>query len=353
MSIQIAKNFFEFRLLLFVVLEFLGMECGEEFVPDDVEFALHVVGLSGDGDDGVFFGDDDAELAVFAIAAKGVVAAAPELEAVALVPIFGRVAAVGDLFGGGLLDPRSRNQLFAVPFAFLQIEQAEFGDVFSANFQTKAAGTDSLRTGTPIRIFDAEWFEEARLEIIENGLAGDLGDDRGEHVTAGGVVLEMGSRFVRNGMSEEGLDPRCVGVEFHFDFVTAGHGEQIAHAHHFEFVGRIRGSVVGKEFQDGIVDAQFAIGDGEAHRRRSEAFAERMHDVRFVRGFGFPPTFCDYVSMADEHKAVHGIDLLVGGFDVGADVSRGDALFLGSAAREGKSGGGAGEGHGEEESVAD
>src|SRR5712671_2329399 len=101
------------------------MEGGEEFVPDDVEFALHVAGVGGDRDDGVLFGHDDAELAVGAVAAECVVAATPELEAVALIPIFGRIAAVGNLFGGGLFDPACGNELFAVPLAFLQIEQAE------------------------------------------------------------------------------------------------------------------------------------------------------------------------------------------------------------------------------------
>src|SRR5205823_2412413 len=154
------------------------MESGQQFVPDDVEFALHVVGVGGDGDDGILFGNDDAELAVGAVTAEGVVAAAPELEAVALVPIFGRVAAIRNLSGSGLFDPRSWNELLASPLAFLQIEQAEFGNIFGADFQTKAASIDSLRTGGPFRIFDAERFEQARLEIIENGLARDLGHDR-------------------------------------------------------------------------------------------------------------------------------------------------------------------------------
>ena len=146
----------------------------------------------------------------------------------------------------------------------------------------------------------------------------------------------MGAGFERNRMSEESLDPRRVGVEFHFDFVAGGHGEEVADTHHFEFVGGICGTFVWKEFQNRIVDAQFAIGNGEADGCGGEAFAERMHDVGFVGGFGFPPGFSNDVSVADEHEAVHGVDLLVGSFDVGADVGRRDALFFRSAARERK-----------------
>ena len=70
----------------------------EEVSPDEVEFVLHVLGVGGEDDDGVLLGEDDAELAKGTVAAVGVVAAAPELEAVALGPVAVGFIAVGDLF---------------------------------------------------------------------------------------------------------------------------------------------------------------------------------------------------------------------------------------------------------------
>ncbi len=77
----------------------------EEVIPDEVEFVLHVFGVGGEDDDGVLFREDDAELAEGTVAAVGVVAAAPELEAVALGPVAVGFIAVRDLSGGGLIDP--------------------------------------------------------------------------------------------------------------------------------------------------------------------------------------------------------------------------------------------------------
>ena len=42
----------------------------EQFVPDYVEFGLHVAAIRRDRDDGIFFRDDDTELTGFTIASK-------------------------------------------------------------------------------------------------------------------------------------------------------------------------------------------------------------------------------------------------------------------------------------------
>src|SRR5581483_9071099 len=103
---------------------------GEEVVPDEIYFALHVAGFGVDGDDGVLFGQDDGELAEGAVAAEAVMAAAPELVAIALVPIAGlleffeiaaRAGTLLDLEGGGLVDPGGGNDLAVVPTALAQI----------------------------------------------------------------------------------------------------------------------------------------------------------------------------------------------------------------------------------------
>ena len=64
-----------------------GLEGGVEIVPDGIHLVLEFVGVGSDGDDDVFVGNDDAKLAVGAVAAKGIMGATPELEPVALTPI--------------------------------------------------------------------------------------------------------------------------------------------------------------------------------------------------------------------------------------------------------------------------
>ena len=70
----------------------------QQVLPDQVQLALHVAGLGGDGHHGVLLRHDDHELAESAVAAEGVMPAAPELVAVALQPV---VLVVGPARLGG------------------------------------------------------------------------------------------------------------------------------------------------------------------------------------------------------------------------------------------------------------
>src|SRR5207237_5875079 len=105
-----------------------------------IDELLHIIDAAGDGDDRIMLGHNEAILAKRAIAAIGAVAAAPELIAVALIPIAFRVAAVGSLSRCGRLNPRLRHELLALPLSFLQIKLAELRDVFGANAEAKSAG---------------------------------------------------------------------------------------------------------------------------------------------------------------------------------------------------------------------
>src|SRR5207244_5097254 len=139
----------------------------------------------------------DAELAVGAVAAVSAVPAAPELVAVTLVPVALRVAAVGGLPGRRRLDPRGRDQLPAVPLAFLKVQLAEFGDVLGADAQAVAAERDALRAGAPGRVLDAQRLEQPRAQVVKHRLAGRLLDDGRLHVGAGRVVEEVRARLER------------------------------------------------------------------------------------------------------------------------------------------------------------
>lgn len=94
------------------------------------------------------------------------------------------------------------------------------------------------------------------------------------------------------------------------------------------------------------MEVEFAFGDGESDGGGGEALAEGVEGVRGLRGVGVPPGFGDDVAMAEEHEAVEGVDVFVGGLDEGEDGGGGDALGFGGGARElggGGEGGGASE----------
>lgn len=213
-----------------------GFEGGEEVIPDEVEDGLHIGESGGDGDDGVVLREDDAVLAEGAVGAVGVVAALPELVAIALVPVAIGVAAVGGLEGGGGVDVGFWEELFAVPGSVLEIELTEGGDVFGADAEAVAADGDSLGVGFPGGVLDAEGLEESWLEVFEEGHAGGFLDDGGEHEGCGGVVEEMGAGFEGDGVFEEGFCPGLIGCTGGFGLVTCGHTEEVADAHGFEVV---------------------------------------------------------------------------------------------------------------------
>ncbi len=114
--------------------------------------------------------------------------------------------------------------MFAEPVAFLEIELAEFGDVFGAEEEAPAAGGDVLGTGGPFGVFDAEGGEETWFEVVEERLAGEAGDDGGAEVGGGGIVEEVGAGGVGDGLGEEGVGPGDVGGEFWLGSVAGGHG---------------------------------------------------------------------------------------------------------------------------------
>ncbi len=157
---------------------------GQEVLPHQVQHRLHVAHAAGDGDDGVLLGHHDAVLAEGPVAAVDAVAAAPELVAVALVPVARRVAAVRDLARGGRRHPLGGQEALAAPLALLQVELAEAGDVLGRHRQAEPAEGNALRGRVPRRVADAQRLEEARPQVVEERRAAHLLDDRGEHVAS-------------------------------------------------------------------------------------------------------------------------------------------------------------------------
>lgn len=253
-------------------------------------------------------------------------AASPELEAVALIPIAVGVASVGGLFGGGEGDPIGGDELFAVPLSFLEVELAEFGDVFGADGESITAEGDPFGAIVPGGIFDAERFEESRSEEVDDFLAGLFLDDGRAHVGSGSVVEEVGSWFELDGVGEKFLRPGGFADEPGFGIVSGGHGEEVADAHGLELVGGGLGEVVGEELDDFVFEVEFAFVDREANGGGGEAFAE---GVELMFGFGVvggPPGFGDDFAVTQEHEAMERVDVLIGGLEEVGDGLGGDCL---------------------------
>lgn len=77
--------------------EGVGFHRGQQFLPDQIQYGLHIADACGDGDDGILQRHDDAKLSKRAIAPIAIVAAAPKLVAVPLLPVPGEIAAVGGI----------------------------------------------------------------------------------------------------------------------------------------------------------------------------------------------------------------------------------------------------------------
>src|SRR5258708_6649848 len=117
MRLQAGDHLLEFSLCAAVRRQYSALKRRVQFIPDDIHLALKVVRIGGDCDNGVFVRNYDTKLAPSAVAAVGVVRAAPELKTVALRPINAdlRMAflVVWNLFARSLSNPVLRNQLLA------------------------------------------------------------------------------------------------------------------------------------------------------------------------------------------------------------------------------------------------
>src|SRR6266446_840323 len=88
MSFKVGDFLLQRRLSCGIIRQRLGLKGRIEFVPDGIHLALEVAGVRRNGDDRIFIGNHDAELAVGAVSAKGIMRATPELKAITLHPIY-------------------------------------------------------------------------------------------------------------------------------------------------------------------------------------------------------------------------------------------------------------------------
>ena len=184
--------------------------------------------------------------------------------------------------------------------------------------------------------------EEPRPQVVEHRLAGDLLDDRRQHVAGGRVVDEEGARACARPAAPGRLST-TLSSDWYGNFWISSSWWPV------DIVSRSRtrialrlvlgsaGASSGKKPSTGSSTLQLAIGDRESDGRRREALAEREHHVRLVGRVGRPPALGDHLPVAHDHDAVERVELLLGLLDEREDRRGRDALCLGGTAREGES----------------
>ena len=260
------------------------MKRGQQVFPDQVELLLHVSRLGRDGDDGVLFRQDDAELTVFAIASISTVSALPELKAVAFPPV--GVAGAGsfvvvDLFAGGLSDPVGGDQLL--------VRSTDPSADRAARTSRCLPSEDTARSRRSR--FPADWFptSASRCPADRTVAAADNRRPSGRSPSA-----RSPTACTSPACCSETSSPACAApaaretaastrrlrsssgsTSWPVDMVSRSR-TRIA----LRFSDGSGGSVLREEAQHLVVDVQLAFRDGESDGRRRKALAERPQNVR-------------------------------------------------------------------------
>ena len=92
------------------------------------------------------------------------------------------------MLGCGNFHPEFRNDLLAVPFAFLQIKLSKFSHVFRTKEKSPSSLGNALRTGFPEITGNAKGSEKPRLQILCKCLTSALCDNCGKNIGVQTVV---------------------------------------------------------------------------------------------------------------------------------------------------------------------
>ena len=111
--------------------------------------------------------------------------------------------------------------------------------------------------------------------------------------------------------------------------MTGIHRQQIADAQLIPVLVWLTYSFVRKEGDHQIVQRQYFFLNSKTDSGRSEAFAERMHNMRRFTFVGCPPAFGYRIAMPDNHEAVHRIELRFHPVNEGQNGIRNHALRFG------------------------
>ena len=205
-----------------------------------------------------------------------------------------------------LLQPLSRNNLLAVPFALLQEQLSHLGHILGFQIQSPTAATDTLGRLVPLRTLDVQRLEQARVEVVEHLLAGHLLHYGRKHIRANGVIQIIFARLVHYGPCQEGRHPvKGILPQFlGFLIMSTSHRKQVAHGHGLQVVAGLGRQFVGEELDHRVVELQFAFVDGKSYSRSRERLAHRMHCVRHLGSLSVEPFLQHNLTMFQDHYAV-------------------------------------------------
>ena len=289
--------------------------CGQKYLPQVLQRLAHRrTGVHRQHR--ILIRHDHGKLPVGPGGTVAAVRAAPELEAIPGLPVIRhrialepvRAGRVGYLLRRGERHIVARKELPPVPFAALQPELPETGDVTRRHVETPSAEILALRTAVPLCVRDAERPEQPPREILRRSLAAFQPDDRGKHVRGAAVIAEPRSGAPRHRVRKERLDPIAVLRLRHrrrgILLVTGRHAQQVAHAHLKKVLGRVGRQLVRKQIRDPLVEIELPLVRKHPDRRGCEGLRERVEHVQPVRLAWTPPPFCDRTPMTQQHESV-------------------------------------------------
>ena len=136
------------------------------------------------------------------------VVAVPHLVGISLAPVVSAVSqafqfyrvchdvlVLHDMRICSLVEPLLTEKLFAVPFATLQKELADFGKRLCREVKAPSSGIVALRRLAPDVLFDLQRGEQLFFQVIIELSACSSAQDYGKDIGIHAVVLELGARL--------------------------------------------------------------------------------------------------------------------------------------------------------------
>src|SRR5262245_57618495 len=90
--------------------------------------------------------------------------------------------------------------------------------------------------------------------------------------------------------------------------VASIHRQQVPHLHGLQVLAWLCRRIIGEELEDRIVHSKQPLGHSQANRAGSEALTERVEPVWSLKAIGRPPALGGYIAVAQQHKALHGVE---------------------------------------------
>ena len=283
-------------------------------------------------------GQDDGELAHGPVGPVGPLRLAhPDLEAVAQEVVRGggihrRLGGGVVLVGGGQAHIVLGQDALPFPNAAVGIELQEAQVILRGGPEAAAPHLHAVGHFGPaeVRCVDADLIEEAGLQIVVEAQARLGAHDGPQEGGAGGIVHIGRAGLVVHGGVQEFPDPILAGGRHGVH--PAAHAQHVPHGEELQIVAGLLGAFVGEDIDDPLIQAQDALGVGDAHRRGGIGLGVALEPVADIGAEGGPPALGAKDPVTHDHEAVH---LRIAGLQI---VQIGHNVFAADAQRLRRSG---------------